>query len=127
MEIDIHSHKWRVSGVIQLLNLDVNSAVNIPALESYFSLGIHPWDIQHLNISDALEKLEKLCRHPLFLALGECGLDKSIATPISLQIEVFSAQIALAKRLEKPMIIHCVRAYNELLHLKKTLQLTRSG
>jgi TatD DNase family protein len=55
------------------------------------------------------------------IAIGECGLDKCIQTDLSLQIEVFSRQIDLAERLSKPVIVHCVRAFNELLQLHKQL------
>lgn len=119
MEIDIHCHKRSSPENIELLNLDVNADFN--EVKSYFSLGIHPWYIEELSLSHALRQLEHFGRHPMLLAFGECGLDKKVATPMPFQIEVFSAQIAMAKRFDKPLIIHCVHAYNELLELKKKL------
>lgn len=121
MEIDIHCHTRALSDAIQLISLDVNADISFDEIASYFSLGIHPWYIDKLNHRDALIKLENVSRHPWLLALGECGLDKAIATPMPLQMDVFSDQILLAKRLDKPLIIHCVRAFNELLQLKKEL------
>ena len=121
MEIDIHCHQRASNAGIQLLNLDARAEVNFDEVQGYCTMGIHPWDLDYLNLAEALQKLEYTCRYPWLLALGECGLDKTIATPLPLQIEVFSAQIALAKRHHKPLIVHCVRAYNELLSVKKHL------
>ena len=56
---------------------------------------------------------------PKLLGIGECGLDKAIACDLAVQLEVFISQIGLAEKFRKPLIIHCVRAYNELLQCKK--------
>lgn len=93
----------------------------IPNNSCYFSLGIHPWFIERQNIEAAFRTLESLTRHPKLLAIGECGLDKCIDTPMSAQIAVFSRQAQLSEALGKPLIIHCVRAFAELLQLKKRL------
>lgn len=50
--------------------------------------------------------------------VGECGLDKLCQTPYSLQCEAFEAQIALSERLCRPLILHCVRAVDDVLRLK---------
>lgn len=59
---------------------------------------------------------------PSVLALGEAGLDKQIETPMPLQIEVFEAQARLAEEFGKPMVIHCVKAWEELLGIRKLLK-----
>jgi len=53
------------------------------------------------------------------LAIGECGLDRSIKIPFEKQFEVFKFQIQLSKKLHKPLIIHCVKAYSDLIHILK--------
>lgn len=52
--------------------------------------------------------------------IGECGLDKCCNTPWAVQMEVFVSQIEIAEELGKPLVIHCVRAFNELMELRKT-------
>lgn len=87
------------------------------------SLGIHPWYIER----DATAQLDALHQHgkkEQILAIGECGLDKRCDTAWSLQERVFRKQIAYANRIQKPLIIHCVRAYQECLHLLKQEQVT---
>lgn len=56
------------------------------------------------------------------LAIGECGLDKVTTTPFDLQQQVFIQQIQWASQIQKPLIIHCVRAYDEVLQLLKAYQ-----
>lgn len=83
------------------------------------SYGIHPW-----YISDVPEQLAALSTQavlPDAAAIGEAGLDKMTPTPLSLQEEVFIQQILLAEELEKPLIIHCVKAWQELAGIKKKM------
>lgn len=52
-------------------------------------------------------------------AIGECGLDKYSQVDFDIQKQYFIKQIELSELTHKPLIIHCVKAYNELLNLKK--------
>jgi TatD DNase family protein len=56
------------------------------------------------------------------LALGECGLDKRIEISMEIQTQVFEKQLALAIKYKKPVILHCVSAYQEIIEIKKRLQ-----
>lgn len=49
------------------------------------------------------------------IAVGECGLDKLIATPFPLQQQILDVHIDVANQLHKPLIIHSVKTHNELL------------
>jgi len=53
------------------------------------------------------------------VAIGECGLDRNIDLPLEIQIAIFKRHIELAEELQKPLVIHCVRAFAELIALKK--------
>lgn len=85
----------------------------------YFSLGLHPWFIDQQDVAAALALIEQQAPNPKLLAIGECGLDKCIETSPERQIAVFTQQLAIAERYHKPLIIHCVRAFNELMRVKK--------
>ena len=103
MMFDLHTHSVRNNAI-------VNGSVDVPVSSNvWFSLGVHPWFIPMgwRKLLIAIEKEKNL------LAIGECGLDKLHETSWELQKEVFLAQISLAVRLQKPLIIHCVKAYNE--------------
>lgn len=86
--------------------------------DSLFSIGIHPWDAALWNAS-SLSGLEELLRHPHCFALGECGLDKLHGPDLSLQKAVFGMQLELATQYSMPVIIHCVKAFDELMDLAK--------
>ena len=57
------------------------------------------------------------------LALGECGLDKRIEIPLETQIQVFKMQLDLVKQTNKPIVLHCVAAYDEVIAIKKELNI----
>lgn len=130
--IDVHCHRFSDPGHLQIRSLDVHelASESIEALGQqdgfstntlYLSLGIHPWFIERQNIEAAFRSLEAFIRDPKLLAIGECGLDKCIDTPMSEQTEIFSRQIQLSEASGKPLMVHCVRAFAELLQLKKLL------
>ena len=60
--------------------------------------------------------------HPQVLAMGEAGLDKLADASLSLQREVFEYQARLAEETDKPLVIHLVKAVDELLKLKQKIR-----
>lgn len=126
LPIDIHCHQNAERDHLQILSLDTHqlaahgqSGDLVSPSVGYFSIGIHPWFIERQNIAEALQTLTTVLSQSNALAIGECGLDKCISTPLAQQVQVFVQQIELAEALDKPLIIHCVRAFNELLQIKK--------
>ncbi len=85
--------------------------------EVYFAVGVHPYDCE--NYDEAI--LEKYITHPKCVAVGECGLDyyrlpkdeDEKKSNIILQKKVFIAQIELAKKVKKPLIVHIRDASND--------------
>jgi TatD DNase family protein len=86
-----------------------------------FSVGIHPWYLP-IDVENAIRWLRFEASQDDVLAVGEVGLDKVISTNFQSQTDVFIACVRLAEELEKPLIIHCVRANEEILMLKKLLK-----
>lgn len=83
---------------------------------AYFSVGIHPWDAEQ---GFSFLELENLITHPHCLAIGECGLDKLKGAGIEIQKKIFLQQLELALRYQKPVLIHCVKAFDELVEFCK--------
>ena len=54
-----------------------------------------------------------------FLAIGECGLDRVCDADFELQKKVFIKQIELSERIAKPLIIHAVRTYPDIISIRK--------
>ena len=84
-----------------------------------YSIGIHPWYIVENRVESDLQFMEQKLQLPECWALGECGLDKRIDIPMTLQTEVFEKQIALAEKYQKPLVLHLVAAYQELIAIHK--------
>ncbi len=114
--INLHTHhKETNNNIVSIFNQDLNNFKNV----LYYSIGIHPWFINSEQINTDLKQIETHIKSSQCLAIGECGLDKVCDTNFELQQEVFNKQIQLAKNTAKPMIIHCVKAFDKLIALKK--------
>lgn len=90
----------------------------------HYSIGIHPWYIVEDRLSEDLAILESKLEFENCLAVGECGLDKRIEIPLALQTQVFEKQLLLAERYKKPVILHCVAAFQEVIEIKNALKIT---
>lgn len=117
---DCHTHKkYNDDRVLFIRNafhhLNILQLNNIPY---HFSVGIHPWDLRE-NYQASLAQVKNSAEHPRCMAIGECGLDYFIKIDRDLQKQVFAEHIQLAKELNKPLIVHCVRAYHDLPPLLK--------
>jgi TatD DNase family protein len=121
MLFNIHTHKNNdQEDVLEIVNQYPNE---FDATVKYFSIGIHPWNIMQNVLEEHLIIIEEKIQYPNCMALGECGLDKRIDTPLEIQIQVFEKQILLAKKYKKPLILHCVSAYQEVIEIKKRLNI----
>lgn len=118
---NLHTHKYsKQENILELVNqYPWEFDVKIP----FYSIGIHPWYINEERLYVDLQMIEqKLILHNC-LALGECGLDKRIEIPFEIQKKVFKAQILLAEKCQKPLVLHCVAAFQEIIEIKKELNI----
>ncbi|MGG8497967.1 TatD family hydrolase [Tenacibaculum sp. TC6] len=116
--IDVHTHSIKNDTHITSIR---NTYPSDPEPTTFFSTGIHPWYIEKQNIENEFHQLSQKLLSKNCLAIGECGLDKLTSTEYTLQIAVFKRHIELSETHKKPLIIHCVKAYNDLISLKKEL------
>lgn len=121
MKYNIHTHKnTNQENVLEIVNQYPNE---FDASVPYFSIGIHPWYIGVDKVEEHLRIIEEKLQMKNCLALGECGLDKRIEMPLEIQAEVFEKQLALGIKHQKPVILHCVSAYQEVIEIKKRLNI----
>jgi len=113
--INIHTHHSK-PGQFAILN---TPGINSWEDSEYHSYGIHPWDIGIVNAGAEMVTLEKLCAKKKILAVGEIGLDRAIETSIDTQNEIFVKQVQVADKYDLPVIIHCVKAWSDILSIKK--------
>lgn len=83
----------------------------------YAAVGWHPVDAVDMTHED-LAWIEELSSHPKVVAIGEMGLDYHWdKSPEDVQKEVFRKQIALAKKVNMPIIIHNREATEDIMEL----------
>lgn len=114
--LDIHSHTQNSTEDTIVIKNQLPLEANTDEL---FSMGIHPWYFSEEDWQQQWQVLEEVARHPNCVAIGECGLDKNVSTDLELQMIVFQKHIFLSEVLQKPLIIHCVKAFGELVAVKK--------
>lgn len=120
--INLHTHKFsNLSDVIEVVN---QYPWEFDASIPNYSIGIHPWYIDENRLEKDLESITEKLQLPECLALGECGLDKRIEIPLELQILVFKKQLEIVKQMNKPIVLHCVAAFDEVIAIKKELKIT---
>ncbi len=117
MYIDIHTHKLSHHNDITTV-YDCKLQETPPA--SLFNIGIHPWDVNKYSLKELEKKLKVYNQSNFLFAIGETGLDKLHYQTFNKQKEYFNAQLVLAKKLQiTTLIIHCVKAYNEIFEILK--------
>lgn len=109
---DFHHHKKNIRDGIY--NLDIEQ---IPP-DYLYSIGIHPHDIDANNIDLQLNWMRSMMFENCF-AIGECGLDSLVSIDQKIQEEVFLRQINISNEVKKPVIIHCVRKFYEVISFRK--------
>lgn len=112
-----HSNQLNTFELVNQYPLEFHSSI------PYYSMGIHPWFIKEATLDQEFEILTQKIQDKNCLAIGECGLDKRIDVPLDLQKAVFERQLLLAQHVQKPVIIHCVAAFDELIECTKRLQI----
>ena len=114
MLINIHTHR-STGRQIEVVNRTFEDLV-----PEYFSFGIHPWEIELWE--EKINEMNQVLSVENCLAVGEIGLDKLKGPNLVRQMTIFKQQIQLAEQHKLPVILHCVKAWNELKNLKRELK-----
>ncbi|MDE7397429.1 MAG: TatD family hydrolase [Muribaculum sp.] len=118
---DIHTHRYGASDSIY--NLPNPDSVVPPG--SLISVGLHPWDTNIPDTDSVVEKIAVMAQNnPSVVAIGETGLDNRRGAPLDRQLQLLLCHISIAEKTHKPLILHIVGAWSEIIHLKKQLQPT---
>lgn len=100
MVVDIHTH-----------NAQTNA-------QTIVAVGIHPWHALEADLSAVEAQIADAD------AIGEIGLDFACDVPREVQMDIFRAQLALAERHQKAVVLHCVRAFEEVIKVLSEYRLT---
>ncbi len=122
--IDIHTHGARqaegIYSIETLMAHEQRLPEGIPGLA--YTYGIHPWHLNEANYKYLLARVVKMMPNPLIIAVGEAGFDKIKGPSAEMQRRAFEAQVYISEDHGKPLVIHCVRAWEELLSVHKKLK-----
>jgi TatD DNase family protein len=122
--IDIHNHGARpCTGYFQVDNLMTHEE-KIPDKETRiaYTIGIHPWFLTAESFRQQIGMVEQYAEHQNIIAIGEAGFDRLKGPDDHLQKAAFARQVLIACGVSKPLVIHCVRAWDELLSEHKKLK-----
>ncbi|MCO4793247.1 MAG: TatD family hydrolase [Bacteriovoracaceae bacterium] len=117
---DFHTHQENKENSIYNLTINENDNTSPPD-SSPFSIGLHPWFQLNDTIFNKVKMISKLKN---CVAVGETGLDKVRDENFELQVIYLKKHFELAEEIEKPVILHCVKAYNDILKIALDMKLT---
>ena len=86
--------------------------------KAFGTVGIHPTDSEGFDIN-LIDKLEELAKNDKIVGIGETGLDFYWETNKQTQYKVFDAQVSIAEKLNKPLVLHIRDAYDEAYEFLK--------
>lgn len=118
---DIHTHNFDANNAIisvnysQPFNFQFNSS-------KFYSLAIHPWDSSNFSAYDTTYVEEIIKANPNIIMIGETGIDLLRGDVFEKQKELFISHAKIAEKLNKPLILHNVRATNHIISLYKELK-----
>ncbi|MDR2473840.1 MAG: TatD family hydrolase, partial [Tannerella sp.] len=131
--LDIHTHSiypCNDGNHTSIISVDIREPFN-PVDGCLYSVGIHPWYAD----ASLMPLVRKYALMPQVVAIGETGLDKAILKrknrvgadginppDINLQTDLLRQHALLAEEVRKPLIIHCVKAFNEIIKIKSDMK-----
>jgi len=117
--LDIHTHA--IPAVAGTAIVNVFPQDFDPAAAGWFSTGFHPYHVAEATPA-WWSAWEAQTRLPQVLAVGEAGLDKACATDFEMQLDCFRRQALWAEEVGKPLVVHLVRAADELLQVRSEVR-----
>ncbi|MCX2576138.1 TatD family hydrolase [Pedobacter sandarakinus] len=122
--LDLHTHKAnQKTGVFSIQSLSLTSDIFLAMPKTrLISIGLHPWYATFQQTDLQMRYLEVLAKQSNVKLIGECGLDRLKGDSLDNQIIIFEMQIKLAMRFGKAVIIHCVKAFSELIEIKQRMR-----
>jgi TatD DNase family protein len=123
--LNIHTHReLKESGVTGILSLSLtgNGPFTMPVAQQ-ISVGLHPWHAKIANLEADFVRLEQIAKTTRVKMIGECGLDRLRGENLSDQLIILKRQLSLADTLSKPVILHCVKCFDELMVVQKEMNL----
>lgn len=97
-----------------------------PERQRFGALGLHPWYAEQWDDASA-KQLEALLARTEIVAVGEVGIDPRAKVDLEVQEQVLRAQIRIALKVNKPLILHVSKGYNDILQILRDEGAQRVG
>jgi TatD DNase family protein len=122
--IDIHTHGGTPSGGIFKIECILAHEDRFPEdLNGIaYTFGIHPWFLNDNDFDKQIVLVEKAAQLSNVIAIGEAGFDKLRGPSREIQNHAFERQVSISEVYSKPLIIHCVKGWDDLLAAHKKLK-----
>lgn len=116
--IDCHTHDHdSLTGIISLEPYDFDCI----SPGRVYSVGIHPWR-SSVSTEEEIRRVEDIAERSEVVMIGECGLDRMCDAPMEDQMRVFRRMVALSERVGKPLVLHVVKAFGQIMDLHRTMR-----
>ncbi|WP_297172844.1 TatD family hydrolase [uncultured Porphyromonas sp.] len=123
LDCHTHSHEVGCQAIRSLTYTEWSDDITVEEGQLY-SIGFHPWSLPPEGSLVALidQMQSRLSSTPQIVAVGECGVDKvrSNAT-LSEQLVWLEVQMRLACQLDRPILLHAVRAWAEMIEIRSQM------
>ncbi len=122
--IDFHTHSLTgADDSVRVVSLMAGDEVpaEFPA-NTLFSAGIHPWQLTEDNLPELQTELLLTVAHPHVVMIGEAGFDRLRGAQGEVQYRAFLFQAHIAEELGKPLVIHCVKGWDELKRARREVK-----
>ena len=114
--LNFHTHHLpQTNDEVAILNLNSDDVASYTGI---CSIGLHPWYLNVHDLQNQTDVIQQMAVLNQVVAIGECGLDHLCGVDFQLQLEVFESMIHISELHQKPLIIHCVKAFDELIAIK---------
>lgn len=117
---DCHTHRLLIpEGEIAVRSLCLSETDKIGG--GAVSVGLHPWKTGMVDFNTLAGKFETFLKSNNVVAVGEIGLDKLRGAALPEQMAIFRLQAELAAQYEKPLILHIVRAFPDVIRMHREM------
>ncbi len=117
--IDFHTHQPSFrKNVLEIVSLHFDDVESLKE-DYFFTLGRHPWWTKNELTLVENKLFIKLISQKNCLGIGEVGLDKLQGDSMENQVKYFKQILEIASEFNKPVTVHCVKAFDKLFQLKK--------
>ncbi len=99
---------------------EIFSTSPVKFVDTVHSVGVHPWNSGEKAVVELIQSMHAFINKNT-VAIGEIGLDRLKGPDFDIQLKIFFQQIEISEKVELPVILHCVKSWNEIAAAKRKI------